>query len=56
MVERFSSLKLKKYIPQRTISSGVLKFLRSAFLTLSNTCFRGTKNLQDAAVRRSSLK
>ena len=33
-----------------------LKFFRAAFLTLSGDCFCGTKNLHEAAVRRSSLK
>ena len=49
--------KIKKYIyPNELLLEKFLKFLRAAFLTLSGDCFRGTKNLQEAAVRRSSLK
>ena len=49
--------KIKKYIyPNKLFLQKFLKSLRAAFLTLSGDCYRGTKNLQEAAVRRSSLK
>ena len=54
VVEWFSSL---KYIyPNELFLQKFLKILKAAFLTLFGNCFRGTKNLQEAAVRRSSLK
>ena len=37
MVEWFSSLKLKKYMSQRTISSGVLKFSEMSSFSITLT-------------------
>ena len=56
MVEWFSTLKLKSIYPSGRFLQKFLKFFAAAFLTLSDDCFRGTKNLQEAAIRKSSLK